>query len=129
MLPAPRKIGDKIVRVVMANGRPSTASRRCAEDWRFVVPVLIRTWRRSAGICTRHPSSSFGYRRVRRSTPATNRREIAALLNEPLPEEPQSLDVVFAQVENNIFANSNTGWPKVFSALSVAKDVFEKRLR
>jgi aromatic-L-amino-acid/L-tryptophan decarboxylase len=39
-------------------------------------------------------------------TTAKSRTEIAALFDEPLPEEPQSMETVLEEVEKNIFANS-----------------------
>jgi aromatic-L-amino-acid/L-tryptophan decarboxylase len=41
-----------------------------------------------------------------RITPARGRTEIASLFDEPLPEEPQSMQAILSEVENNIFANS-----------------------
>jgi aromatic-L-amino-acid/L-tryptophan decarboxylase len=41
-----------------------------------------------------------------RVTPATSRMEIASLFDEPFPEEPQPMEAILRQVENNIFANS-----------------------
>jgi glutamate/tyrosine decarboxylase-like PLP-dependent enzyme len=41
-----------------------------------------------------------------RITPANSRKEIASLFDEPLPFEPQSMESILSEVENNIFANS-----------------------
>jgi aromatic-L-amino-acid/L-tryptophan decarboxylase len=41
-----------------------------------------------------------------RVTPAKSRLEIASLFDEPLPEEPQPVEAILGEVENNIFANS-----------------------
>src|SRR5260370_3339672 len=41
-----------------------------------------------------------------RVTPAKSRIEIASLFDEPFPEEPQSMQAILREVENNIFANS-----------------------
>ena len=41
-----------------------------------------------------------------RITPASSRIEIASLFCEPLPEEPQAIEGILREVENNIFANS-----------------------
>jgi aromatic-L-amino-acid/L-tryptophan decarboxylase len=41
-----------------------------------------------------------------RVTPAKSRMEIASLFDEPLPHEPQSMEAILREVENNIFANS-----------------------
>jgi len=41
-----------------------------------------------------------------RITPAKNRVQIAKLFDEPLPEVPQPLEAILAEVERNIFANS-----------------------
>jgi aromatic-L-amino-acid decarboxylase len=41
-----------------------------------------------------------------RVTPAKSRMEIASLFDEPLPEEPQPMEAILREVENNIFANS-----------------------
>lgn len=41
-----------------------------------------------------------------RITPAKSRIEIASLFDEPFPEEPQPIDAILREVENNIFANS-----------------------
>lgn len=41
-----------------------------------------------------------------RITPAKTRMEIASLFDEPFPEEPQPMDAILREVENNIFANS-----------------------
>src|SRR5262249_50527509 len=41
-----------------------------------------------------------------RITPAKTRTEIASLFDEPLPEEPQSMESILGEVESKIFANS-----------------------
>jgi aromatic-L-amino-acid/L-tryptophan decarboxylase len=41
-----------------------------------------------------------------RITPGKTRREIASLFDEPLPEEPQSVESILTEVETKIFANS-----------------------
>jgi aromatic-L-amino-acid decarboxylase len=41
-----------------------------------------------------------------RVTPAKSRMEIASLFDELLPEEPQPMEGILGEVENNIFANS-----------------------
>src|SRR5262249_50700791 len=41
-----------------------------------------------------------------RVTPAKSRMEIASLFDEPLPQEPQPMEAILQEVENNIFANS-----------------------
>ena len=41
-----------------------------------------------------------------RLTPARTRREIASLFDESLPEEPQSMEAIWHEVESKIFANS-----------------------
>ncbi len=41
-----------------------------------------------------------------RVTPAKSRTEIAALFDEPLPQEPQPMEAILREVENNLFANS-----------------------
>src|SRR6266581_8777000 len=41
-----------------------------------------------------------------RVTPAKSRMEIASLFDEPLPEEPQPMEAILREVEDNIFANS-----------------------
>src|SRR5713101_2426172 len=41
-----------------------------------------------------------------RVTPAKSRMEIASLFDEPFPEEPQPMEAILREVENNIFANS-----------------------
>jgi aromatic-L-amino-acid/L-tryptophan decarboxylase len=41
-----------------------------------------------------------------RVTPAKSRKEIASLFDEPLPKEPQPMEAILREVENNIFANS-----------------------
>jgi aromatic-L-amino-acid decarboxylase len=41
-----------------------------------------------------------------RVTPARSRKEIASLFDEPFPQEPQPMEAVLEEVENNIFANS-----------------------
>jgi len=41
-----------------------------------------------------------------RVTPAKSRVEIASLFDEPLPQEPQPMEVILREVEHNIFGNS-----------------------
>jgi aromatic-L-amino-acid/L-tryptophan decarboxylase len=41
-----------------------------------------------------------------RVTPAKSRMEIASSFDEPFPEEPQSMEAIFREVEKNIFENS-----------------------
>jgi aromatic-L-amino-acid/L-tryptophan decarboxylase len=41
-----------------------------------------------------------------RVTPAKSRMEIASLFDEPLPQEPQPVEAILREVEQNIFANS-----------------------
>jgi glutamate/tyrosine decarboxylase-like PLP-dependent enzyme len=41
-----------------------------------------------------------------RLTPAKSRMEIAALFDEPLPQEPQPIDAILREVESKIYANS-----------------------
>lgn len=41
-----------------------------------------------------------------RVTPAKGRMEIASLFDEPLPQEPQPMEAILREVQNNIFANS-----------------------
>src|SRR6266567_391634 len=41
-----------------------------------------------------------------RVTPAKSRMEIASLFDEPFPQEPQPMEAILREVENNIFANS-----------------------
>lgn len=41
-----------------------------------------------------------------RITPGKPRREIASLFDEPLPQQPQSMETILSEVETKIFANS-----------------------
>ena len=41
-----------------------------------------------------------------RVTPVKSRMEIASLFDEPLPQDPQPMEAILQEVENNIFANS-----------------------
>jgi len=41
-----------------------------------------------------------------RVTPAKSRTDIASLFDEPLPQNPQPIDAILRELENNIYANS-----------------------
>src|SRR5262249_7100123 len=41
-----------------------------------------------------------------RVTPAKSRTDIASLFDEPLPQNPQPIEAILREVENNIYANS-----------------------
>ncbi|HKW69728.1 MAG TPA: hypothetical protein VJP81_04025 [Candidatus Dormibacteraeota bacterium] len=58
-----------------------------------------------------------------RVTPARSQPAIAALFEEPLPEEPQPMDVILEAVENDVFANSTLYLSPTSSDTSTAVEI------